>query len=324
MAQPTSRIKQPRSVALRLSARIARRDFLGAGIGLGVTATLPLTPNAGETPLTRPIPGSGEPLAVIGMGSYRTFHVGPIKAERQRRIDILNRFFSMGGALIDSSPMYGFSEEVIGYCLEHLDNKSNLFSATKVWTPGRRLGIGQMENSAYLWRLPGFDLMQIHNLVNWQTHVQTLKAWQAKSKLRYFVITTSHGRRHDELERALKREPFDFVQLTYNVIDREVENRLLPLAADRGIAVIVNRPFRGGGLFKKVRNQPLPAWSNEIPCKNWAQFFLKFAVSHPAVTCAIPATSQIAHMGENMAAGFGELPDAGIRRRMVDYLQKIV
>ena len=324
MAQPTDRIKQRHPLTFPTSARIAPRDFLGTGVVLGVTAALPSASGAGETALSRPIPSSGERLAVIGMGSYRTFHVGPIKTERQRRVDILNRFFSMGGALIDSSPMYGFFEEVIGYCLEHLDNKSNLFSATKVWTLGRRLGIGQMENSAYLWRLPGFDLMQIHNLVDWETHVQTLKAWKSESKLRYLGITTSHGRRHEELERALQREPFDFVQLTYNVLDREVEGRLLPLAAERGIAVIVNRPFQGGRLFKKIKNRPLPPWAHEIPCQNWAQYFLKFIVSHPAVTCAIPATSQIAHMGENMGAGYGELPDAGMRRRMLDYVEEIV
>ena len=322
MAEANLGIK-PRGDIVDGAFRVERRTFLKASAGVGVACALPGLISAAETPTTRPIPSSGEPLPVIGMGSYRTFHVGPIPAERARRVEILRTFFAMGGAIIDSSPMYGLSEEVIGHCLAQLETKSGLFSATKVWTPGRGLGVSQMESSAYLWRLPRFDLMQIHNLVDWQTHVETLKRWKAKSKVRYIGITTSHGRRHHELEQALKHEPFDFVQLTYNLLDREGENRLLPLAAERGIAVIANRPFQGGQLFDVVENRPLPVWADEVPCENWAQFFLKFVVSHPAVTCAIPATSRNAHMQENMGAGFGGLPDWRTREKMAAHLQTL-
>ena len=230
----------------------------------------------------------------------------------------------MGGEIIDSSPMYGLSEETIGYCLGQIDANERLFSATKVWTTGKSLGISQMESSKYLWGVKRFDLMQIHNLVDWKTHLKTLTAWKQNGKIRYVGITTSHGRRHRELAEALNREPFDFVQLTYNILDREAENRLLPLAADRGIAVIANRPFRKGGLFGSVRGKPLPRWAAEIDCRNWAQFFLKFVVSHPHVTCAIPATSQVPHMQENMGAGFGRFPDQNTRQRMIDYVESVI
>jgi aryl-alcohol dehydrogenase-like predicted oxidoreductase len=180
-----------------------------------------------------------------------------------------------------------------------------------------------MEASERLWGVKRFDLMQIHNMLDWETHLETLKQWKAEGRVRYIGITTSHGRRHDELERALQRERFDFVQFTYNVVDREVEQRLLPLAAERGTAVIVNRPFRRGALFDRVRGRPLPDWAREFDCSNWAQFFLKFAVSHPNVTCAIPATSRADHMIENMGAAYGRLPDVATRRRMGVYFEAL-
>jgi diketogulonate reductase-like aldo/keto reductase len=192
-----------------------------------------------------------------------------------------------------------------------------VFAATKVWTDGARAGVEQMERSRQLWGVPRFDLMQIHNLRDWQVHLATLKEWKAQGKVRYVGITTSHGRMHDELERALRREPFDFVQLSYNLEDREAERRLLPLAAERGIAVLVNRPFQLGGLFGKVKGRALPAWAAELGIASWAQLFLKFAISHPAVTCAIPATSKLKHLEDNMAAGFGRLPDPQERQRMI-------
>ena len=201
--------------------------------------------------------------------------------------------------------------------------KNALFAATKVWIYGQWLGVRQMETARELWGVPRFDLMQIHNMLDWKSHLETLKAWKAGGRIRYIGITTSHGRRHEEMERALAKEPFDFVQFTYNLADREVEQRLLPLAAERGIAVIINRPFRGGSLFGKVRGKPLPAWAQEFGCTNWAQFFLKFIVSHPAVTCVIPATSRVTHMLENMGAGFGLLPDAATRQRMLAYFEKL-
>ena len=260
--------------------------------------------------MTRAIPATGEQIPVIGMGSWGTFSVGDDREDRARCVRILQTFFDRGGGMIDSSPMYGSSQEVIGYCLGQIKDHPGLFSATKVWIVGKSFGISQMEKSGALWGVGRFDLMQIHNMLNWRTHLETLKEWKAEGRVRYIGITTSHGRRHAKLEKALQEEDFDFVQFTYNVVDREAEQRLLPLAAERGIAVIINRPFQRGALFDRVENKPLPAWAGEIDCVNWAQFFLKFIVSHPAVTCAIPATSQVAHMG------YGRLPDRAMRTRM--------
>ena len=304
-----------------------RRKFLRSLGGWGLAAlTLPrrgIGASAPASSLTKPIPTSGERLPVIGMGSWLTFDVGDELDARAARLEVLQAFFAQGGGMIDSSPMYGSSQEVIGWCLQSLKNTAGLFAATKVWTPGRRLGILQMESAENLWGVERFDLMQIHNMLDWQTHLGTLKDWKKEGRLRYLGITTSHGRRHAELEAALKRERFDFVQFTYNLVDREVEQRLLPLAAERGVAVIINRPFQRGGLFGRVRGKPLPPWAAEFDCVNWAQFFLKFVVSHPAVTCAIPATSKVGHMVENMGAGVGRLPDAAMRERMIRYFENL-
>lgn len=273
--------------------------------------------------ITRAIPVSGEQIPVIGMGSWKTFDVGDDVGDRARCMAILKTFFKSGGGMIDSSPMYGSSEEVIGYCLSQLRPHPGLFSATKVWIVGKSLGISQMKKSQALWGVPRFDLMQIHNMLSWRTHLETLKEWKAAGKIRYIGITTSHGRRHKKLEQALLEEDFDFVQFTYNMVDRAAEQRLLPLAAERGIAVIINRPFQRGALFDRVRGKPLPDFSAEIDCANWAQFFLKFIVSHTAVVCAIPATSQVPHMQENMGAAYGALPDQAMRKRMINYLNNV-
>lgn len=301
---------------------ISRRrwlQWLAAGLG-GVVAG----PTVGVETLTRAVPAGGERLPLIGMGTWLTFDVGEDAILRERRCEVLHTFLELGGGLVDSSPMYGSAEAVLGHCLERQQNREGLFSATKVWTPGKRLGINQMEHSRRLWGLPRFDLMQIHNMLDWETHLETLKAMKAEGAIRYIGITTSHGRRHGELERVLaQEEAFDFVQFTYNLVDREVERRLLPLAAERGIAVIINRPFRGGALFSRVRGRALPEWAAEFDCHNWAQFFLKFIVSHPAVTCAIPATTQVEHMRENMGAARGELPTPQLRRRMQHYFTSL-
>ena len=293
---------------------------------VGVTlAGLSFAPaNAQDTSIVKKlIPTSGELLPVIGMGSWQTFDVGNNESHRQSRAAVLQRFFDDGGGLIDSSPMYGSSESVIGACLKNTVNRNQMFSATKVWTPGRKIGMKQMENSQTLWGVEHFDLMQIHNLVDWKTHQKTLSQWKEEGRIRYAGLTTSHGRKHNELLLAMRQPPFDFVQLTYNMIDREAENRLLPMAADTGVAVIVNRPFRRAALFNRVQGKPLPEWAGEIGCANWAQFFLKFVVSHPAVTCAIPATSRVDHMAENMGAAYGVMPDAGMRQRMLRYFEAI-
>jgi diketogulonate reductase-like aldo/keto reductase len=268
----------------------------------------------------KPIPSTGERLPALGMGTWLTFDVGADSWQRDERAEVLRTFFELGGAVVDSSPMYGSSEKVIGYCLDRVGGAPPLFAATKVWTPGRALGVRQMQYSRDQWGVPRFDLMQVHNLVDWETHLDTLLEWKAAGKIRHIGVTTSHGRRHGELERIMAVQPLDFVQFTYNVVDREAERRLLPLAAERGMAVIINRPFRGGGLFDRFQDHTLPQWAAEFDAVNWAQFFLKFIISHPAVTCAIPATRRVDHMVENMGALHGRLPGPRMRLRMADHM----
>ncbi len=269
--------------------------------------------------IKKTIPKTGEKIPALGMGSWITFNVGPDAELRTERTKVLKAFFEAGGGLVDSSPMYGSSEAVIGHCLNQLSYPKGLFSATKVWTPLKSRGISQMQNSMKLWGIKKFDLLQIHNLVDWESHLATLKDMKAKGQVRYIGITTSHGRRHSEFAQIMKTEPIDFVQFTYNIDDREAENQLLPIAQDKGLAVIINRPFQRGSLIDRFAAHPLPGWASEIGCKTWPQFLLKFIISHPAVTCAIPATSQVAHMKENMAAALGTLPDEKTRARMIAY-----
>ena len=298
-----------------------RRRFTEA---LGAFSVLPLLGKA-ETDeiITKPIPSSRERIPVIGMGTWLTFDAGRSTERRARLREVLQTFFDRGGRVIDSSPMYGTSERVVGDLLQQVSPRGSPFAASKVWIFGRRLGLVQMESSRELWRVARFDLMQVHNLLDWEGHLQTLKEWKANGRVRYIGVTTSHGRRHDELERIMSREPLDFVQFTYNLADRSAEGRLLPLARERGIAVIINRPLDGGDLFQRVRGKTLPVWAADFDCSNWAQLFLKFIVSHPAVTCAIPATSQVAHMAENMGAGVGRMPDPAMRARIVNYFERL-
>lgn len=256
------------------------------------------------------------------MGSWLTFgiHLGDTSA-LEARIQVLRAFFEAGGGVVDSSPMYGSSEEVIGHCLGRIADTSGLFAATKVWTPMQWYGVQQMQKSEQLWGQGSFDLMQVHNLWSWEEHLETLMKWKAEGRIRYIGVTTSHGRRHEELAKIMTSAPIDFVQFTYNILDREAERLLLPLAVERRLAVIINRPFQHGGLFDSFERHPLPPWAEEFDCTNWAQFFLKFIVSHPAVTCAIPATSRVDHMRENMGAARGRLPDPETRRRMIRYIE---
>jgi diketogulonate reductase-like aldo/keto reductase len=302
---------------------LTRRHFLAttAGAALAPAFGPDLARAAAQGIHTRPIPSSGERIAAIGMGTWITFNVGASTEMRRHRKRILEAFFARGGGMIDSSPMYGSSEEVVGWCLDRLNDTDGLVSATKVWTRGMSDGEQQMARSRELWGVDGFDVMQVHNLVDWQTHLKTLRAHKDAGKVRYIGVTTSHGSRHDELERIMKTEPLDFVQFTYNIVDRWAEERLLPLAAERGIAVIVNRPYKRKQLFRMYQDQPLPNWAPaEAGAKNWAEFFLKFIIAHPAVTCAIPATSQIPHMQENMGALQGPLPDQPTREKMARYV----
>ena len=300
-----------------------RRQFLttvAAGAALGATAN---TAAGKDQVIMRTIASSGERLPAIGMGSSRTFDTGLDAQTRERLEQVLATFFERGGTLIDSSPMYGDAESILGELLTTTPGRERLFAATKVWTDGKQAGIEQMRRSMQRMGVARFDLMQIHNLRDWPVHLETLLQWKAESKIRYLGVTTSHGRSHDELETLLRRHPFDFVQLSYNIGNREVEKRLLPVAMERGTAVIVNRPFQRGSLFHKVKGRGLPAWAADLDIESWGQFFLKYVISHPAVTCAIPATSKPRHMRDNMGAIVGALPDAETRRRMQAHLESL-
>ena len=290
---------------------------------LGASAMAGLVPGAGaaapESAATRPIPSSGERLPVVGMGTWITFDVAGNASAGSMRAAILADFFAAGGRLIDSSPMYGSSEQVLG---ERMPGNAagRLFAASKVWTMGALAGKRQAEASRALWKVKRFDLLEVHNFLDWETHLPMLQAMKSEGRVRYVGVTTSHGRRHDLAEQIMRTRRIDFVQFTYNVAQRDVEKDLLPIAAERGIAVIVNRPFDGGELFGPKTAKPLPGWAAEIGCATWAEAFLKFIVSHPAVTCAIPATSQRAHLAQNMRALAGPFPDAKLRERMAaDY-----
>jgi diketogulonate reductase-like aldo/keto reductase len=276
------------------------------------------------TLLTKPIPSSKQPIPLIGLGSSRTFNVGDDPQGLDNVAEVMRHFFMAGGTLIDSSPMYGSSQPAIGYGLRKLGKQEAVFAADKVWTSAFESGPAQMEQSRRYWNVDAFDLMQIHNLVDWQTHIETLHDMKRNGTIRYVGITTSHGRRHDELEQILRTQPLDFVQFSYNILDREVEKRLLPVAQQRGVAVIINRPFRRGDLIDELENKPLPPFAGELGCNSWPQLLLKFVVSHPAVTCAIPATSQVEHVKENMMACYGPLPDQAMRVRMINYVEKII
>ncbi|MBC7789466.1 MAG: aldo/keto reductase [Anaerolineae bacterium] len=266
--------------------------------------------------LTRRIPSSGEALPVIGLGTWQTFDVGVAASERTPLEEVLGAFVELGGKLIDSSPMYGNSENVAGDIAAKLGLRARLFVATKVWTSGKAQGIEQMEESMRKLRATPVDLMQVHNLVDVNNHLDTLRDWKQAGRVRYVGITHYTASSHDALAKVVAARPLDFIQINYSVGEREAERRLLPLALERGVAVIANRPFAGGNLFRSLRSKPLPAWATEVDCDSWAQLLLKFVVSHAAMTCAIPATSKVAHLRDNMKAGYGRLPDESLRARI--------
>jgi diketogulonate reductase-like aldo/keto reductase len=297
-----------------------RRDVLRV-IGAAI-ACAPALASAQTAVLTRPIPSSGEALPLVGLGSWITFNVGNDREARDACADVMRAFFAAGGRMIDSSPMYGSSQPVIGYALAKLRG-ADVFSADKVWTSSGARGPAQIEASRRYWGVPKFDLLQVHNLLAWEDHLRTLFAMKSAGQLRYVGITTSEGRRHAEVETIMRAHPIDFVQVSYNVLDREAESRILPLARERGIAVIINRPFREGDLIKKIARAPLPSFAAEIGATSWAQLILKFIISHPAVTCAIPATTRVDHVRENMAAARGLLPDANLRARIAAQAEKL-
>ena len=264
--------------------------------------------------LTRSIPSTGETLPAIGLGTWQTFDVAP--SARAGLEGVLGAFVELGGSVVDSSPMYGRSEGVVGDLAAKLGVQSTLFLATKVWTSGKTAGIRQMEDSMRKLRATGIDLMQVHNLVDVDTHLDTLAEWKREGRVRYVGVTHYTAGHHDAVARIIAARPVDFVQVNYSVGEREAESRLLPLAQERGVAVLANRPFAGGDLFRRLRSRPLPAWAAEIDCTSWAQVLLKFVISHTAITCAIPATSQVTHLRDNMQAAHGRLPDAALRARI--------
>jgi diketogulonate reductase-like aldo/keto reductase len=298
-------------------ALLSRRTVLGLVAAAAVTP-----PGAAAAPalLARPIPGSGEKLPAVGLGTWRTFDVGAAPPERAPLRDVLARFVALGGRVIDSSPMYGAAEAVAGELAAELRLHGSLFVATKVWTTGREAGIAQMERSLRQLRVPRLDLMQVHNLVDWRTHLRTLREWKQAGRIRYVGVTHYTAGAYGELEQVLRSEALDFVQVNYSLAEREAERRVLPLAQERGIAVLVNRPFAEGGIFQRVRGQALPPWAGDIGAQTWAQFFLKWILAHPAVTCVIPATSRPQHLEDNMKAGLGPLPDTATRERMASLL----
>lgn len=300
----------------------SRRQVLKSLAGV-VALTLPeqgLTIDIREKMHTRLIPTTREALPVVGCGTYRTFDVGAAPEERAQLLAVLDVLFTAGGSLIDSSPMYGTAESVVGDLLVQARNRSRAFLATKVWTSGRQAGIEQINRSFALLKDRRIDLIQVHNLLDWRVQLSTLRDLKRAGRIRYVGITHYSASAYAEVEAVLRSETLDFLQINYAMNDTAAERRILPLAADRGVAVIANQPFGGGGLLRDLLRRPLPSWAQEIDCQSWAQVLLKFVLSNPAVTCVIPGTGRPEHMVDNVSAGFGRLPDAALRARMIDSL----
>lgn len=302
-----------------------RRRMLRLVAGLGLLAAMNKKKAHAQSSaiLKRPIPRSGEMLPVVGVGTWQTFDVGVDAPERAELKEVLRLLVEGGGSVVDSSPMYGEAERVVGDLATELRLRDKLFYATKVWTRGRDAGVRQMESSFRLMRAQRMDLMQVHNLQDVAVHAKTLRDWKDARRIRYIGITHYHSGAYGDLERLVKTREWDFVQFNYSMAEREAEARLLAACAGSGTAVIINRPFSAGALFPRVRGRALPEWATEFDCASWAQFFLKYILAHPAVTCAIPGTSRIAHLKDNLQAGVGRLPDAKTRRRMLDYLDHL-
>jgi diketogulonate reductase-like aldo/keto reductase len=302
--------------------RVSRRGFLRAAFGAGALVFRGPAAMA-DSLIKKPIPKTGELLPAIGLGTWQTFDVGAAKAAREPLRAVLQEFVRAGGSVVDSSPMYGQSETVAGDLAFELNAQKNLFFATKVWTSGRDAGIRQMEESFRRLRTQRMDLLQVHNLVDYRTHLTTLRRWKEEGKVRYIGVTHYTAGAYDDLARVVASEELDFVQLNYSIAEREAERRLLSLAAERKMAVLVNRPLAAGALFNKVRGKAVPPWAKEIGCASWSQIFLKFVISHPAVTCAIPATAKVAHLTDNMQALRGPLPDSAGRARIARYVTEL-
>ena len=292
-------------------------------LALGATSLLvnPLSPLQSNKQMNfRLIPKTNEKIPVVGLGTWQTFDVGNSPAQRAPLKEVLQALIDHGGSVIDSSPMYGRSEKVVGDLTSELKMKDKLFEATKVWTQGKEQGIQEMNRSMDLMQAKPMDLMQIHNLLDWQTHLKTLRKWKEEQKIRYMGITHYHSGGYAEVERILKTEEIDFVQINYNLAVRSAAERILPLAKDKGVAVLINRPYEGGSLFRTAKKKTLPDWAQEFDASSWGQFFLKFILAHEAVTCVIPGTSKAKHMKDNAQAGFGKLPTTEHQRKMIQLI----
>lgn len=310
---------------MEITNNISRRKMLQTGITLAA-AQLPIFAYCKQQAssmelIRRTIPGTSEALPAIGMGTWQTFDVGNNAGERENLKQVLQTFVKKGGTVIDSSPMYGRSEEVVGDLAAELQVLSSLFMATKVWTRGREAGIRQMNQSMQEMRTDPIDLMQVHNLVDFRTHLETLRKWKTEGRIRYLGITHYTDSAHDDLARLIRSEDLDFIQINYSINDRHADKNLLPVARDHGVAVLINRPYSGGNLFGRVKGKELPTWASDYDINSWGQFFLKFIISHPAVTCAIPATSKVHHMEDNMGAAYGRLPDEKARQEMIRFFE---
>ncbi|MEN3369036.1 MAG: hypothetical protein V7609_1179 [Verrucomicrobiota bacterium] len=311
-----SRRKAARLIAQSAAGVLLARSASGAEPGDATTSgKLDL--------LQRAIPSSGEMLPVIGLGTWQVFDVGPSRADRKPLEEVLALFVKLGGRVVDSSPMYGRAEEVIGDLAAGLGLAQALFLATKIWTTGKQPGIDSMERSLAKFRVRRIDLMQVHNLIDAKTHLATLREWKEQGRIRYLGITHYVASAYKEVAALLRSEKLDFLQINYSILEREAENQILPIAHERGVAVIVNRPFGGGNLFARLQQKPLPDWAKEFDCHSWAQFLLKWIIAHPAVTCAIPATSNPRHLEDNMQGGAGRIPDENLRRRMLDMISNL-
>ncbi|MCB1731593.1 MAG: aldo/keto reductase [Halieaceae bacterium] len=296
---------------------------LVAGPSLRLRAETASGASAPKSPIQRLIPSSGEALPVMGMGTSRTFDTDANPESLANLSAVMQALFAGGGTVIDSSPMYGQAESRVGDVLRAMPARPPLFAATKVWTTGRQQGIAQMQESARRMDVKTFDLIAVHNLQDWQTQLETLKAWKEEGKVRYIGITTSHGRDHEAFIDIMRTQPVDFAQFSYNIEDRTAEKELLPVAADRGIATMINRPYQRGALFNKSRGKPLPPLAAELDCTSWGQFYLKFIIGHPAVTSVIPATASAKHMVDNMQANYGRVPDPTQRAEMLRLFEQL-
>jgi aryl-alcohol dehydrogenase-like predicted oxidoreductase len=298
---------------------MTRRDFVYRLQAIGALSISSKRMQAEDSLIKRKIPATGELLPTVGLGTWQTFDVSEAKPEREPLKAVLRTLISKGGTVVDSSPMYGRSEEVVGDLSTELDINDKLFIATKVWTSGKEKGIKQMNDSLRLLKRKKIELMQIHNLMDWETHLPTLREWKSAGKIKYIGLTHYHESAHERLATILEKEKgIDFIQINYNIVERNAEKKLLPLAQEKGVAVLINQPFGSGNLFRMVRAKTVPEWTEDFDCHGWGQFFLKFILSNPAVTCVIPGTAKANHMLDNLRAGFGRLPDEKQRLKMVE------